>query len=66
MVHIRAENLSSLFICDFEVHRGLLEATEKREGRVDEINASSKATSWDVLKCYERRMASNSAARRAR
>ena len=56
MVHIRAENLSSLFICDFEIHRGLLEATE--EGRVDEIIASSKATSWDVLKCYDRHMTS--------
>ena len=29
MVHIRAENLGSWFICDFEIHRGLLEATEK-------------------------------------
>ena len=37
-----------------------------REGRVDEIIASSKATSSDVLKCSDRHMASNSAARRAR
>ena len=29
MVHIRAENLGSWFICDFEIHRGLLEAIEK-------------------------------------
>ena len=29
MVHLGAKNLSSWFICDFEVHRGLLEATEK-------------------------------------
>ena len=29
MVHIRAKNLTSCFICDFEIHRGLLEAIEK-------------------------------------
>ena len=33
MVHLGAENLSSWFICDFEIHRGLLEATEKAGGR---------------------------------
>ena len=29
MVHLGAKNLSSWFICDFEVHRGVLEATKK-------------------------------------
>ena len=29
MVHSRAKDLGSCFICDFELHRGLLEATEK-------------------------------------
>ena len=29
MVHSRAKDLASCFICDFEIHRGLLEAIEK-------------------------------------